>query len=141
MISSSVGKFLTQLAAFGMVGSIGFGIDASLLHLLQPRLGPYVAQLAAFPPAVAATWVLNRRFTFSYRRRISARELVGYILGNLIGWLVVNGVYFAFISLWRWANENPIVALICGAAVGAVVNFIVLKYFAFEERGSGSGKA
>lgn len=133
-VADVVSKLLRQLGFFCVIGGIGFVIDASILYTTRPAYGPYLAQVLAFPPAVLATWALNRRFTFSYRLRISIREIVGYLCGNVAGWVAVNGIYFALISLSTMGREHPIGVLGCGALCGALLNFFILRYWAFRPR-------
>lgn len=129
-----VSKLVRQVGSFCITGGIGFVINALILYATRPAYGPYFAQVLAFPPAVLLTWGLNRRFTFNYRWRVTPGEIVGYLCGNAAGWMAINGVYFALISVSRVGKEFPVAALGCGALCGAVLNFFILKYWAFRPR-------
>ena len=61
--------FIEQVARFLIVGTVGFAIDGGLLYLLvRTDVDPYLARGLSFPPAVTATWYLNRVWTFAARQ-------------------------------------------------------------------------
>ena len=54
---------------FGLVGTLGFVVDAGVMQLLVSfaGVGAIEARAISIPTAVFATWVLNRTFTFGKR--------------------------------------------------------------------------
>lgn len=132
--SSDKRNLLRQLSLFCITGGLGFAVNAFLLHLLKGTYGIALAQVFAFPVAVTITWVLNRYFTFCYKGKVSLNEIGMYLIGNIAGWAVINIIFFVLISWWTAFKFHPIVALGFGAAGGAFVNFLVLKFWAFREQ-------
>ena len=55
-----------QFLKFGLVGLVGFVVDAGALFLLIAfgDLGPYIGRIYSFLIAASVTWVLHRHFTF-----------------------------------------------------------------------------
>jgi putative flippase GtrA len=89
----------SQILRFGLVGALGFLVNAGLVELLARPLGPARAQLVAFPVAASATWWLNRRYTFGASGRHWRAEWMRYLVSNLLGWVANNGTYFLAILL------------------------------------------
>lgn len=129
---------IRQILLFCIVGGAGFFVNAFMLRALQGSCGPYLAQAIGFSFAVVVTWVLNRRFTFDYRGGASIKEIGAYLVGNIAGWASINIIFFSLVEFWIIGKRYPVIALGCGAAVGAVINFIVLKFWAFSERRAGT---
>ncbi|MCF6328558.1 MAG: GtrA family protein, partial [Henriciella sp.] len=56
---------LKRLGRFGVVGGLGFVVDAGLtVTLIQAGLDPFSARLIAIALAMLVTWRLNRAVTF-----------------------------------------------------------------------------
>src|SRR5215470_6405001 len=102
------GKVAGQMLRFGIVGGIGFLVDAGLLHLmLKLGLGYYGGRLISFLAAATATWILNRSFTF--RRETPSAihsdplhpmgEWLAYLGLMVIGGVVNYGTYALAIEL------------------------------------------
>jgi putative flippase GtrA len=65
---------------FAVVGAIGFGVDAVVLAVLMAEtpFGPFIARVFSIALAMAATWLLNRAFTFGPSGRSVAEEGARY---------------------------------------------------------------
>ena len=120
-----------QILRFGLVGGVGFLVNAGLVEVLAHALGPGRAQMLAFPVAASATWWLNRRYTFPAGRRTWHREWVIYLAANGLGWLANNGTFFLGIALYPLAHRHPALAVAAGSLAGMVFNFLLSKRFVF----------
>jgi putative flippase GtrA len=58
---------LKKIFSFGVVGGVGFVVDAGVLTLLSSKMGVniYVSRLFSFTVAVFVTWMLNRKWVFN----------------------------------------------------------------------------
>jgi putative flippase GtrA len=134
-----------QFLRFGIVGGIGFLVDAGLLWLLlQLGLGYYSGRLASFLAAATTTWILNRSFTF---RRESPRtgdpapthpmgEWLAYLGLMAIGGVVNYGVYAASIESSELVRRLPAVGVAFGSIAGMAINFWSAKTMIFERKGT-----
>lgn len=130
-----------RILAFGIVGSIGFAVDASVLTLLtiSMKMDILPARSISFTCATLVTWVLNRAFTFS---RQAAREPVkrrkeyfSYITVQIVG-AALNLIVFLAVVKWRPSMQLiPAIPLAIGAVVGLIFNFIMSRKFVFLEHG------
>jgi peptidoglycan/LPS O-acetylase OafA/YrhL/putative flippase GtrA len=114
-----------QVLRYGLVGGLGFLVDAGLLYaLVALGANPYGARVASFAAAVTVTWALNRSWTFEQRRRAGAgRSYVGYAVVQVTGALANFLIYTGVLHFLAPTPGNAVLALACGAVVGLAVNF------------------
>ena len=128
-----------KLLAFGIVGTIGFGIEAALLSvLISIDWSPYPARLVSFPSAVTVTWLLNRRFAFSDRQTLGSGHETGsqylrYLLVQTLGALVNVSVFALVVAAEVPMAKHPVVALAIGSAAGLLVNFAGSELWVFPK--------
>jgi putative flippase GtrA len=134
--------FIDQVARFLVVGTLGFAIDGGLLYLLV-RIGvdPYLARAFSFPPAVTATWYLNRVWTFAARRGIVRQQYARYLAVQIIGALSNYGVYAAILSLGHRSAEGALAAFAAGSIAGLVINFAGARALVFVAGSSAAAVA
>ena len=123
---------LRQIARFGIVGVIGFVVNAGVVAGLAVSLGPVWAQCLAFPLAASVTWWLNRLYTFGASRHAWKMEWLRYLAANTLGFSVNNGVYFTLVLLNPFAYSHPACAVALGSLAGMVFNFICSKRAVFN---------
>ena len=124
-----------QFLAFTVVGGIGFIVDATVLTVLVGvyEVGLYTARGVSFSLAVTATWYLNRNWTFSVQK--SARrdtEYARYLLIQIIGALLILGIYIICIEINELMAAYPVLPLAIGAAVALFFNFFAAKIYAYR---------
>ena len=132
-------RFLTghRLPRFGVVGGIGFLVDATVLFGLFEIAGwnAYAARVASFGVAVTVTWYLNRRFTFSDRASPEKRkEWSRYVLVSMIGNGVNFVIYLLCISTIAFFARYPLLALAIASGIAMFVNYFASDRFAFRAR-------
>jgi putative flippase GtrA len=115
-----------EFLRFGLVGALGFVIDAGLLHLLLVGgLGFYGGRAISFLAAATATWGLNRSFTF--RRHAAGgklrREWAAYLGLMMLGGAVNYGVYALAIESVAAIRAYPACGVALGSASGLLVNY------------------
>jgi putative flippase GtrA len=134
--------FVDQIARFIVVGTVGFAIDGGLLYLLvRSGVDPYLARAFSFPPAVTATWYLNRVWTFAAREGAARRQYARYLAVQLVGALSNYGVYAAILSLGHRSAEGALAALAAGSIAGLVINFVGARALVFVSGGSATAAA
>lgn len=82
------------------------------------------------------TWALNRRVTFSKQKSADAhREYIRYVFAQIFDLVLNLGVFAAGVAFVPALRRIPIIALMLGAAVALVVNFLTAKNIAFRHNG------
>jgi len=131
----------TKILLFGVVGAVGFVVDAFLLTVLTIKFGLDVlpARVVSFACATLVTWLLNRKFTFfqqaSRERQARKKEYFLYLTVQVVG-AALNFVIFLALIEWNPAlRQIPIIPLAAGAVVALVFNFAMSRKFVFVNRG------
>ena len=121
-----------RLASFGLVGGIGFLVDAAMLALLLAAtpMGPFSARLVAIGVALATTWQLNRRLTFAPSVRGLAAEGTRYGGVGLATAAINYAIYC--IALWLVPALPPLVALAIASAAAMALSFAGYSKLVFD---------
>lgn len=123
---------MSQLVRFGLVGAIGFVVDAGVLYaLLTVGINAYLARGLSFLVAVFVTWRINRQFTFSTGSTLSWREFGRYLAAMSLGGACNYGAYVAMLGVLSRHFWSPLFALAVGSLIGMVVNFLAAKFWVF----------
>jgi len=135
-ISNRVRKCLTltQLK-FLMVGGGSFVFDMLLfLYLSQQLNWPIIhARLAAFCVALTLTWLGNRLFTFSHRKKVPKGEQFVMAVILACGAASVNlSVFYLLSELSAPTGVTAPVYLALGVLSGLVVNWLGSNYLVFR---------
>ncbi|MCV0395187.1 MAG: GtrA family protein [Rhizobiaceae bacterium] len=115
---------MKRFARFGLVGGVGFVVDATLLALLihVAGLGPFAARAVSASLAILATWRLNRALTFGPGPRRQAVEGVRYFgVGTASG--LLNVIVYAAVLL-VWPAVPPLAALVAASAAAMAASFL-----------------
>ena len=123
---------MKKLVRFGIVGTAGFVIDAAVLWMLLETtpLGPFLARAIAIAVALAATWYLNRSFTFGASRRSLAVE--GFRYGSVgITSAVVNYLIYTLLLL-SLPILQPLAALVIASIAAMAFSFFGYSRFVFR---------
>lgn len=123
---------MKRLIRFGLVGATGFAVDACVLALLMAfsPLGPFVARAIAIGIAMAATWQLNRRFTFGASRHSMVREGFRYGSVGLVTALLNYLLYTAL--LLTYPMLSPLAALVMASLAAMAFSFFGYGRFVFR---------
>ncbi|QPK61961.1 GtrA family protein [Methylomonas sp. LL1] len=124
---------LGQMWRFGLVGIVGYIVNAGLVESLVLNMGPIRAQMLAFPAAVSVTWWLNRTFTFGASQHGIHQEWLRYVLANMLGWAANNGAYLWMIFSIPMAYRHPALAVAVGSLAGMVLNFSASRLIVFKK--------
>ena len=121
---------------FGLVGVAGFTVDAGVLHLatLFGGLNPIAGRFVSFPVAVAATWLLNRTFTFKNQtsHHPPLRQALVYLGVQTCGGAANISVYSLALTLEPGFRHMLLIPLAFGAAAGLCLTFLGSKHIAFK---------
>lgn len=130
-----------KILTFGIVGAVGFVIDAVLLTVLTVTLELDVlpSRAVSFACATLVTWLLNRTLTFSRQasRELQARkkEYFLYLTVQVIGAALNFVVFLALIEWNPTLRQMPVIPLAAGAVVALIFNFTMSRKFVFGNRG------
>jgi putative flippase GtrA len=119
---------------FGVVGAVGFVLDAGILQLLLlAGWGPIAARAVAIPLAVFGTWALNRGFTFPEAQAGPALpSLARYAAVSAVGASVNFGVYTLLVLASPLLAAHPLAPLAIASVIAMLVNYLGSKHFAFK---------
>lgn len=125
---------MLRLLKFALVGVAGFLVDAGLLTLINPLVGPYSGRLVSFAAAVFTTWLLNRRLTFADRRGAGPlwREFAAYFAAMAVGGAVNLAVYTLLVTFVAPVAQIPALGVAAGSLAGLIVNFALAHRFVFK---------
>jgi putative flippase GtrA len=118
---------------FIAVGCIGLATDLCVFTLITTFVPyPLAIRLISLAVATLVTWRLNRAITFARSHRAQHEEAVRYAIVTA----VAQGTSYAIFAtlVLTTLGSLPQVALMCGAAAGAVVSYNGHRLFAFAPR-------
>jgi putative flippase GtrA len=127
---------IRQVLSFGLVGGIGFLVDASVLvATLHFGFGLYFGRVVSFLVAVTATWILNRRYTFRVKGKPKLiYEWWRYTISQLAGASVNLGVYYLLVLNSIEIVAHPTLGVAAGSLSGMIVNFLLARKYVFATR-------
>jgi putative flippase GtrA len=115
------------------VGGLGLITDLALFTLVIAHgLNPLGARLISLPLATLVTWRLNRALSFDRSGRRTADEAMRYAAVAAAAQAVSYGVFAVLVVTFLAAP--PQLAVIAGAAAGALVSYSGQALFAFRPR-------
>ncbi len=126
-----------QLLRFGLVGTLGFAVDAGVLYVLlqETAAGPWLGRVLSFLCAASVTWALNRHFTFTDAPPAKAHRQWALFVGfMMLGGAINYGVYALVLSGGPASGLRPLLAVACGSVAGLAVNFTTSRLFVFGGR-------
>ncbi len=124
----------SQLIRFGLVGSLGFGVNLAVFALASKAFGfgPNMAAVVAFAVAVTGNYSLNRVWSFAR----SASERVPYVAG-WVRYVAINafglGVNVAVLNaVLGWCGSDFMYyGQALGVACGMLFNFFLSRALIF----------
>jgi putative flippase GtrA len=130
-----------QAMLFGLVGVVGFFVDAGVLYLLKGWLGLYVGRAVSFFCAVAATWLLNRAFTFGNRASGHGplKEMLIYLGLMMIGGAVNYLAYALLVAHSPLVAAFPVLGVAAGSLAGMTFNLLTSRFLLFRHAAPASG--
>ncbi|MGX7004345.1 GtrA family protein [Caballeronia sp. KNU42] len=132
--------FLKKIFSFGIVGGVGFVVDAGVLTLLSSNMGMnvYLSRLFSFTVAVFVTWMLNRRWVFKSDAPTTnkANEYISYLTVQVIGALINLGIFALSIFYFPGLKVYPIVPLAFGSVCAMFFNFVGAQVWVFKAKQS-----
>jgi putative flippase GtrA len=144
-------SFLSYAIKFGVVGSLGFALDVGVFNLLRVgTLGTdqwwstaIGAKVVSTSLAIIFNWLGNRFWTFRHERHTHiAREFVEFVIASLIGMGVsIACLWFThYVLNFTSLLADNISANVIGLGLGAVVRFVLYRYWVWSPRRAVSGK-
>jgi putative flippase GtrA len=128
-----------QIAAFLVIGALGFCLDAAITVFFVRRLGapPLLARPPAFVIVTLVNFALNRAITFRGAPTPWLAALWRYVAVCLAGLTVNYAVYATLLALAAWSGVAITPATLtlfvaCGAAAATLLTFTGFRAFAFR---------
>jgi putative flippase GtrA len=132
-VRSSWRILLKELAAFGVVGAVGFAIDVGLFNLFFNQ-GQVIAKCISTFVATAVTYFGNRHFSFSHRARTGIGRETSIFLGINVITLLFSLLIIAIFSYPLHYKHHLLVMNVVNVAtigVGTIFRFWSYKRFVF----------
>lgn len=125
-----------RIAAFAVVGALGFATDALVLTVLVSLfdINVYVARMLSFIPATLVTWLLNRNWSFRGNAAAAderQREYLKYFVVQTGGVLVNFAVFSLLVALLPALRVYPVIPLAVGSLFGLIVNYSGARWWVF----------
>ncbi|WP_207539800.1 GtrA family protein [Sabulicella rubraurantiaca] len=126
-------QMISQFLRFGVVGGVGFLVDAGvLMAALALGMDKYSGRALSYLAAVSTTFALNRAWTFRDRKgggRV-ATQWGRFAALNLVGFTANYGTYALLVGL---AGVHPLPAVAAGSLAGMGFNFFLSRRYVFRE--------
>jgi putative flippase GtrA len=125
-----------SVVKFAAVGTVGFLVDAAILHVMVTLggAGLYVSRVFSYLAAATTTWFLNRHFTFHGAANASAgRQWRRFVLVNGLGGSLNYGVYAALVACCDIFAIYPVGAVAVGSLAGLLFNFSASRRLVFRQ--------
>lgn len=126
----------TRILPFAIAGAIGFCVDAGLLLLAAPAMGPVAGRLVSFVAAVVTTWLINRNFAFADKAsgHGKAMEFLRYFLAMLPGAAVNWLAYGIVVAVLSDSAIGLVLAVAAGSLAGMATNLVAADTLVFRKR-------
>lgn len=128
-----------QLAAFALVGGVGFVVDTVSFTLLRltPAFGsaPIRAGIASTTLAIAANWIGNRYWTFGpHRSTRNVAEAVEFVAVSLLGMLVALGCLAVshYVLDLRTVLADNVAKNGVGLVLGSGIRFLLYRHWVYS---------
>lgn len=129
-----------QFVKFGLVGFLGFLVDASVFWFASHWLPYPSARALSFWAAVTSNWWFNRIFTFKEADHYGKKhqQWGKFFLASVIGFIPNWGIFVWLIWMVEpyatLANNSffPYVAMVPGILAGMLINFSLSKWWVFK---------
>lgn len=119
-------KLIRQIIKFGIVGTICFLIDYSLLYLCTEYLGMYylISGICSFTVSVVVNYYLSCRFVFDMKKKNMKEEFFLFVLLSVVGLGINEGVLGILTESFR---VHYMISKIVATAIVMVYNFVTRK--------------
>lgn len=122
---------MVRLLRFGMVGGIGFVVDATVLAIVHHGLGvnPFSARVFSIVLAAFTTWRLNRSVTFEPSDHGQVREGFRYYSVVVLSAGINYGIYSA--TLLAINGFPPVLAAVAATLCAMTISYVGYSKFVF----------
>ena len=126
-------KLFMQAVKFGLVGVLNTLIDYAVysLLLLIPFIGEHyvIAPVAGYCAGLGNSLILNKKWTFAQKERVSRRQLVTFLAVNLAALGVSTAV---LVVTQEWVGLGRYVGKLVATVFSMTVNFLGNKIMVFK---------
>lgn len=131
---AATGRLAREAARFGVVGVVGFGVDALVLTaMLAAGTGPYLGRAASYVAAASVTFWLNRAWTFA-STGAATRQWAWFLAVNLVGFALNYGTYALLVARVAVVAGHPVLGVAAGSLAGMAGNFFLSRRLVFNTR-------
>ena len=115
---------MERISTFILVGVVGFLLDYSLFTFISHYAPDFVSRAVSFSVALFTTWVLNRRYTFSFAEKSLVREFFKYVAASKFS-VFLN--YVVFILLVALFSFSYLESYVFATALSSVSNYLLYR--------------
>ena len=132
-VPASFRQLLPQFLRFGVVGTIGFGVDTAVVYALRGLIGIYAADTISFLTAASGNWLLNRIWTFrGHGQGSPLGQWLLFLAANSLGFALNRGTFFTMVRLSPFVFHYPVIGIAAGTLVGMFANFALSHRVVFR---------
>ncbi len=132
-INRSHAETLKRLSRFGLVGGLGFIVDAGLtITLIKLGLSPFSSRLIAMALATLVTWRLNRAITFDRSNVNPTAEGLRYSVVALVAALANYSLFVVLVL--TVPTILPVFAIASATGFSMLISYLGFAHFTFRTR-------
>lgn len=130
---------LLQFLKFNVVGLINTAVDFLIMLLLTSvaGMGKPLASTISYACGMLNSYILNTSWTFRKERKRTKREILLFVMINLVALGVRQGVLYLCENVFM--IETDILCTLIAIAVSTVINFTGNRLFVFKNKAQADG--
>jgi len=122
-----------QFLKFAVIGTVGFGLDASMVYATAPFVGPYFAGIISFIVVGSINGLANRWWTYRHLTHEAMHvQLTRFLIANGIGFVINRGIYSLLIYTQPFFAAHLILPVAAGGVAGMFLNFFLSRRWVFR---------
>jgi putative flippase GtrA len=126
-----------EFSLFLLVGVCAFGTDAIIFQSLISfaKFDPYLARIISAIAAIWVSWVLNKSYTFKMVKTDKVlNKILAHVTATTFSFAINLLIFMSVLSLVGIARTYPIIALCVASGFGMFINFLLAKFWVFNDR-------
>lgn len=116
-----------EVFGFLVMGCVSTGIDFIIYIILSKKIDYNVSKIVSMTIACLVSFIVNRRWTFSYEGKTSVAVIIKFIvsqIANITANAVTNHIIYNI-------TKERVLSFLAATMAGMTVNFLLQKYFVF----------
>lgn len=121
--------FSKQFIMFIIIGIINTFTGVIFSYIYSSFLNENIAFIFGYISGLFVSYILNSYITF--KETLNVQKLIKFAISNIPNFIIQNIVVLIVFNIMGW---HKLIAYCLAAAIGVPVTFILLKFFAFNNK-------